>query len=157
MCIVPKRWSPCLLLSSRRHMKVKLAPLRLAGANFGPKKIHTSCQILTNLALCALQCTALHCRLRWQKQKGFPLEFWSRIKQVEIRDLVERPQALDCFYLSSSSLNKGKPYPNSAHQLSLHLEGELRNLSYFLNKRIELEFYNWNPANLQYFAKLVRG
>ena len=31
VCIVPKRLSPCLLLSSRRHMKVKLVPI---GANF---------------------------------------------------------------------------------------------------------------------------
>ena len=33
---------------------MKLPPLRLAGANFWPKKIHPSCQILTNLALCAV-------------------------------------------------------------------------------------------------------
>ena len=33
---------------------MKLPPLRLAGANFWPKKNHPSCQILTNLALCAL-------------------------------------------------------------------------------------------------------
>ena len=44
-----------------------------------------------------------------------------------------------------------------AHQLSLYLEGDLRNLSYFLNKRKEFEFYNRNPADLQYFATLVRG
>ena len=36
VCIVPRRWFPCLLLSSRRQMKVKLVPLRLAGANFWP-------------------------------------------------------------------------------------------------------------------------
>jgi len=54
VCIIPKRWSPCPLLLSRRHIKVKLPPLRLAGANFWPTKIHPSCQILTNLALCAL-------------------------------------------------------------------------------------------------------
>ena len=34
---------------------MKLPPLRLARANFWPKKIHPSCQILTNLALCALR------------------------------------------------------------------------------------------------------
>ena len=39
VCIVPKRLSPCLLLSSRRHIKVKLAPLRLAGANFWPNSL----------------------------------------------------------------------------------------------------------------------
>ena len=33
---------------------MKLLPLRLAGDNFWPKQIHPSCQILTNLALCAL-------------------------------------------------------------------------------------------------------
>ena len=54
VCIKPKRWSPCPLLLSRRHIKVKLPPLRLAGANFWPKENHLSCQILTNLALCAL-------------------------------------------------------------------------------------------------------
>ena len=37
---------------------MKLPPLRLAGANFWPKKIHPSCQILTNLALCALYTVA---------------------------------------------------------------------------------------------------
>ena len=36
-------------------------------------------------------------------------------------------------------------------------EGDLRNLSYFLNKRKEFEFYTRNPANLQYLATLVRG
>ena len=33
---------------------MKLPPLRLAGATFWPKKIHPSCQILTNLALCGV-------------------------------------------------------------------------------------------------------
>ena len=33
---------------------MKLPPLRLAGAYFWQNKIHPSCQILTNLALCAL-------------------------------------------------------------------------------------------------------
>ena len=37
---------------------MKLPPLRLAGANFWPKKIHPSCQILTNLALCAVDVAA---------------------------------------------------------------------------------------------------
>jgi len=37
------------------------------------------------------------------------------------------------------------------------MEGDLRNLSYFLNIRKELEFNNWNSADLQYLATLVRG
>ena len=58
-CIIPKRWSPCPLLLSRIHIKVKFPPLRMAGANFWPNKIHPSCQILTNLALCALLLPAM--------------------------------------------------------------------------------------------------
>ena len=33
-----------------------------------------------------------------------------------------------------------------AHCISLYWEGNLRNLSYFLNKRKELEFYNCHPT-----------
>ena len=43
---------------------MKLPPLRLAGANFWPKKIYPSCQILTNLALCALN-DSFPVTLRW--------------------------------------------------------------------------------------------
>ena len=42
-------------------------------------------------------------------------------------------------------------------QLSLYWESDLRILSYFLNKRKELEYNIWNPADLQYLATLVRG
>ena len=45
----------------------------------------------------------------------------------------------------------------SALQLSLYWESDLRILSYFLNKRKELEYNIWNPADLQYLATLVRG
>ena len=45
----------------------------------------------------------------------------------------------------------------NALQLSLYWESDLRNLSYFLNKRKELEYNIWNPADLQYLATLVRG
>ena len=34
----------------------------------------------------------------------------------------------------------------TAHCISLQWEGDLRNLSYFLNKRKELEFYNCHPT-----------
>ena len=44
-----------------------------------------------------------------------------------------------------------------ALQLSLYWGGDLRSLSYFLNKRKEFEFYNWNPVDLQYLTTLVRG
>ena len=43
---------------------------------------------------------------------------------------------------------------NSALQLSLYWDG---NLSYFMNKRKEFEFYKLNPVDLQYLAILVRG
>ena len=43
-----------------------------------------------------------------------------------------------------------------ALQLSLHWEGDLRNQSYFLNTRKELEFYNLNPADIQYLATLKK-
>ena len=34
----------------------------------------------------------------------------------------------------------------NAHCISLYWEGDLRNLSYFLNKKKELEFYNCHPT-----------
>ena len=46
---------------------------------------------------------------------------------------------------------------DNALQLSLYWESDLRILSYFLNKRKELEYNIWNPADLQYLATLVRG
>ena len=45
----------------------------------------------------------------------------------------------------------------TARQLSLYWEGDLRNPSYFLNKRKELEFFIWNLVDLQYLASYVRG
>ena len=45
----------------------------------------------------------------------------------------------------------------SARQLSLYWEVDLRNPSYFLNKRKELEFFIWNLVDLQYLASYVRG
>ena len=41
--------------------------------------------------------------------------------------------------------------------LSLYWESDLRNPSYFLNKRKELEFFIWNLVDLQYLASYVRG
>ena len=35
---------------------------------------------------------------------------------------------------------------DTAHCISLYWEGDLRNLSYFLNTGKELEFYNCNPT-----------
>ena len=46
---------------------------------------------------------------------------------------------------------------NDCTSIKFVLKDDLRNLSYSLNKRKELEFYIWNPADLQYLAIQVRG
>ena len=40
----------------------------------------------------------------------------------------------------------GREGRDNAHCISLYWEGDLRNLSYFLNKIKELEFYNCHPT-----------
>ena len=84
VCIIPKRWSPCPLLLSRRHIKVKLPPLGLAGANFWHNKIYPSCQIHTNLALCALYNKATLFNVHYQLERVGFVPVWPDILMASV-------------------------------------------------------------------------
>ena len=100
---------------------MKLPPLRLAGANFWPKKIHPSCQILTNLALCAVYIPSTVASLTSLAILLSPTSFlWTAFHTAQVRDMTRGASmtAAEVFLLRADLNNANFTLPNMRQNMS---------------------------------------